>query len=126
MDSQEMRGRTKAFALRVIRVVSNLPNDRVGEVLGRQLLRSGTSIGANYAEATRASSRKQFAYLIDIATREAVETQYWLELLPESKTFTEKQMSDLVAEASELAAILTATGRTTRTRSAESSEPNNI
>lgn len=111
-----MRRRTKAFALRVIRVVTSLPPGRIGDVLGRQLLKSGTSIGANYAEATRASSRKQFIYLVEIATREAVETQYWLELLLESETFSETKLNDLIAESGELAAILTATANTARSK----------
>lgn len=111
-----MRRRTKTFALHVIRVVASLPQGRIGDVLGRQLLKSGTSIGANYAEATRASSRKQFIYLVEIATREAVETQYWLELLLESETFSETKLSDLVAESAELAAILTATANTARSK----------
>lgn len=111
-----MRRRTKAFALRVIRVVTSLPPGRIGDVLGRQLLKSGTSIGANYAEATRASSRKQFIYLVEIATREAVETQYWLELLLESEAFSETKLNDLIAESAELAAILTATAKTARSK----------
>lgn len=114
MDTREMRQRTKAFALRVIRVVASMPSGRIGDVLGRQLLKSGTSIGANYAEATRALSKKQFIYLIEIATREAVETQYWLELLLESETFGETRLGELIQEASELAAILTATATTAR------------
>ena len=116
MDQQEMRERTKAFALRVIRLVASLPRNRTADVLGRQVLRSGTSIGANYREATRASSRKQFASTLSIAQREADETLYWLELIAESKLIVPEKLDDLRDECSQLLSIITATIRTTKTR----------
>lgn len=116
MDRQEMRNRTKQFALRIIRLASKLPKDRVGDVLGRQILKSGTSIGANYAEATRASSRRHFVSLIEIAAREAAETLYWLELLSESRTMKPSLLTSLTDECNQLLAILTASGRTAKRR----------
>ena len=86
MNNKVMQSRTKKFALRVIRLVTSLPAGRVGDVFGRQLLKSGTSVGANYREALRASSRRHFITTTEIAAREADETLYWMELLVESGT----------------------------------------
>jgi len=116
MDRDELRERTKRFALRVIRLAAALPRDRVGDVLGRQVLKSGTSIGANYREALRASSRKHFISIIEIALREADETLYWLELLTDSGIVESSLLSDLTKECDELVAIFTATAKTTRTK----------
>ena len=74
MNREEMRQRTKRVALRMIGLCSAWPNDRAGEVLGKQVLKSGTSIGANYREALRASSQQQFISIIEISIREAEET----------------------------------------------------
>jgi four helix bundle protein len=109
MNSEQLRTRTKAFAVRIIRLVGALPRNRIGDVLGRQVLRSGTSVGANYREALRASLRKRFATTLEIATREAEETLYWLELLGESQVVTPSRLSDLTRECNELIAILAAT-----------------
>ena len=114
MDRDELRQRTKKVALRVIRLVAALPKENVGYVLGRQLLKSGTSIGANYREALRASSRKHFASIIEIAVREADETLYWLELLSESGTFSPSRLADLTSECEEILSILVATAKTTK------------
>lgn len=114
MKSEDMRERTKNFALRVIRLVGALPNNRIGDILGRQLLRSGSSVGANYREALRGSSRKQFLYSTEIALREADETLYWLELIAESALLKRARMMDIMRECNELVAILTATVRTTK------------
>lgn len=84
MNRDELRQRTKDFALRIVKLVAALPKDRHGDVLGRHLLKPGTSIGAHYREALRASSRKHFISILEIVLREADETQYWLELLSES------------------------------------------
>ncbi len=116
MDREELRNRMKQFALRIIKLAAALPRNRVGEVMGRQILRSGTSIGANYTEAIRASSRKHFISIVEIAAREAGETLYWLELLAESKTVKPVLLSALIHECNELTAILTATGRTAKRR----------
>ncbi len=117
MRREELRDRMKRFALRIINLVSQLPRNRVGDVLGRQILRSGTSIGANYSEAMRASSKRHFISIIEISAREAGETLYWLGLLGESSTKKPNLLSDLIRECNELTAILIATGRTAKRRS---------
>jgi four helix bundle protein len=115
MDRETLRQRTKDLALRVVRLVTALPRNRVGEVLGRQVLKSGTSIGANYREALRASSKKHFLSTIKIVVREADETLYWLELLAESNTVKPSRLSDLIQECGELRAIFAKTARSART-----------
>lgn len=116
MNRDEMRNRTKQFALRVIRLCSALPRTRLGNVLGHQILRSGTSVGANYREALRASSGRHFTSIIETALREADETGYWLELLAESGALKTSRLGPLMAECHELVAILSATARTSRRR----------
>jgi len=115
MDRQTLKRRTKDFALRIIRLAAALPRTRVGDVLGRQVLRSGTSIGANYREALRASSKKHFLSTIQIVIRETDETSYWLELLAESNTVKPTRLSDLIGECGELQAIFAKTARSART-----------
>jgi four helix bundle protein len=114
MDSAELRKRTKAFALRVIKLSASLPASRFGDVLGRQILKSGTSIGANYREALRASSRRHFVTTLEIALREADETLYWLELIGESGIFKPARLAQLTKECNELIAIFVATIRSTK------------
>jgi len=84
MDKAELEGRTKAFALRVIHFVASLPKNKVTDVLDYQLLKAGTSIGANCREANRAVSRNDFINKIGIVEKEAAESQYWLELCDEA------------------------------------------
>lgn len=81
---KDLERRTKRFALGVIKFVAGLPRTRDADILGRQLLRSATSIGANYREAGRAVSRPDFAHKIGTVEKETAETQYWIELLIES------------------------------------------
>lgn len=114
MNREVLAERIKAFAIRVIRLVAALPHDREGDILGRQLLRAGTAVGANYREALRASSRKQFLSMLEIAEREASETLYWLDLLAEARTINASRLADLRDECQQLLAILTATGRSTK------------
>jgi four helix bundle protein len=83
---KDLRIRTKAFALDVIRLFSSLPKTSVAQVLGKQLLRCGTSVGAQYREATRSRSRAEFVSKIESALQELEETTYWLDLLAESGT----------------------------------------
>src|SRR5437773_12302507 len=106
---KDLEARTKRFALSVIRFSSSLPRTREGDVLARQLLRSGTSIGANYREANRGVSRPDFANKIGTVQKEASETQYWLELFLESDI--NAAPIALHEEASELLAIFTAIGK---------------
>jgi four helix bundle protein len=97
--------RTKRFALRVIRLFVSLPKTGEAQVLGKQLLRSGTSVGANYREAHRARSRAEFAAKCGDSLREIEESAYWLELLEESGIVPATKLKDLRAEADELTAI---------------------
>jgi four helix bundle protein len=109
MQRGEMIERTKRFALRVIRLVSKLPKDRAAEIIGRQLLRSGTSIGANYREAVRAATKKHFTSIMTTALREADESLCWLELLRDSELIPTKLLVDIINECQQLVAILAAT-----------------
>ena len=103
-----LRARTKQFALRVIRLVWSLPKTEEARVIGRQVLRSGTSIGANYRAAGRSRSRAEFAARIGVVLEEADETAYWMELLVESGTMSEKRMVEICREADELIRIFAA------------------
>jgi four helix bundle protein len=103
---QDLKLRTKAFALRVIRVYSKLPrSDTAAQVLGRQVLRSGTSVGANYREASRARSKAEFSSKIGDSLKEIEETAYWLELLLDSGCVPAHDMTDLLDETQQLIAI---------------------
>src|SRR5437868_15172079 len=108
MAESDLSDRTKAFSIRIIRLVAALPSGRVGDVLGRQVLKSGTSIGANWREAKRASSKKQFISTTEICIREGDETLYWLDLLAESELVKPARLSAIRTECNELIAILTA------------------
>ena len=112
MDKLQLEKRTKTFAIWVIRYVARTPGNSVMTVLGRQLLRSATSIGANYREANRAESRKDFAHKIGIAEKEAAETQYWLELCDEAAIGNLHERQCLYKECTELLAIFTRIGLT--------------
>jgi four helix bundle protein len=109
-----LRNRTKRFALRVIRLVGSLPKTDAARVIGRQLLRSGTSIGANYRAAGRGRSRAEFSAKLGVALEEADETVYWLELLVESGIVPERRMHEIVQEANELVKIFAASRQTVR------------
>jgi len=112
MNRLEMVDRTKKFALRIIRLVDALPQTRVGRTIGGQILRSGTSIGANYREAARAGTKKHFTSILTISLREADETLYWLELIEESGTIKPSLLGPLKKECNELVAILAASVKT--------------
>ena len=108
---KDLERRTKQFAVRVIDFVSKLPRSMTGDVLTRQLLRSATSIGANYREANRGVSRPDFSNKIGTVQKEAAETQYWIELLIESKIGSEDIALALLKESTELLAIFTTIGK---------------
>jgi len=114
MDKKELEKRTKGFALHVVRFVSDLPKSKATDVMGYQLLKSGTSIGANHREANRAESRNDFIHKIAIVEKEAAETQYWLELFEESNIGDPEELRRLLQESGELLAIFTATGKTAK------------
>jgi four helix bundle protein len=112
----DLKARTKQFALRVIRLYSALPPSTASQILGNQLLRSGTSVGAHYREAMRGRSDAEFVSKIQGALQELEETTYWLELLAESGLINAKRLSALQQEASELTAILTTCAKNAKKR----------
>ena len=108
---KDLEERTKAFALAVIVYCSKLRRDRAADVLAKQLLRSATSIGANYREANRGVSRPDFRNKIGTVAKEAAETVYWIELLIDSQIGDSDGADALHKEASELLAIFTSIGK---------------
>ena len=114
MTPGELQTRTKAFALRVIKLVDTLPRGNADQVIGRQLLRSATSVGANYRAACRAQSRAEFAARLSVVVEEADETLYWLELLHESSLVKPVLLNGLLKEANELVAISVAARKTAK------------
>jgi four helix bundle protein len=108
--------RTKRFALDIIRFVTSVKASRPADVLGRQLLKSGTSIGANYREAARAESRNDFIHKLAICEKEAAETEYWIELFDESRVAPIATCNTLLKECRELIAIIVASSRTAKSR----------
>ena len=105
--NEDLRLRTKEFALRIIRMFTALPRTEVAQVLGKQVLRSGTSVGANYREASRSRSKAEFISKIGDCLKEIEETEYWLELLVDSGCVTASKMADLLDETRQLIAIFT-------------------
>jgi four helix bundle protein len=106
---RDLKPRTKAFALRIIRLYSKLPqSSTVAQVLGKQVLRSGTSVGANYREASRGRSKAEFIAKIGDCLKEIEETEYWLELLVESGCVAPSRMAGLLDETRQIIAIFTA------------------
>lgn len=110
-NQKDLKERTKKFALSIIRLSVSLPHTREAEVIARQVIRSGTSVGANYREASRARSKAEFIAKIGIVEQEADETLYWLELLQESKIAKPERLMDLTKEADELVAIFATIGK---------------
>jgi four helix bundle protein len=108
VSKAELLTRTKAFALRILKLVDHLPRTTSGRAIGNQLVRSGTSVGANYRAACRARSRAEFAAKLGTVLEEADESLYWLELISEGKLIAESKLSLLLKEAAELTAILAA------------------
>jgi four helix bundle protein len=101
----DLRVRTKEFALRIIRMYSALPQGQVAQVLGKQVLRSGTSVGAHYREVHRARSDAEFLSKMRLALQELDETAYWLELLVEAEIVPAARLVELQQETEELLAI---------------------
>jgi four helix bundle protein len=112
--TEDLRERTKAFALRVIRLVQSLPQDRLADVLGKQLLRSATSVGANYRAARRARSNADFIAKLKIVEEEGDESIYWLELLSESGLVSAARLDALITEGNAIVAIIVASIKTAR------------
>lgn len=122
MNEPDLKKRTKAFALRVLKLVDALPKTTSGRALAAQLVRSGTSVAANYRAARRAKSTAHFLSKLGDVEEEADETLFWLELLEESEIVPTKRLSALKQEADELIAIIVASINTTKKRGAEKSE----
>ena len=113
--SADLRERTKAFAVRVVKLFAALPkNDLVAQTLGKQLLRSGTSVGAQYREGLCARSRSEFASKIQASLQELEESQYWFELLVDTDVLPKSRLRPLMEETNELIAMLTSSVRTAR------------
>jgi four helix bundle protein len=108
VSKAELLARTKSFGLRILKLVDHLPRTMSGRAIGSQLVRCGTSIGANYRAACRSRSRAEFAARLGIVAEEADETVYWLEVLRDAKLLPEAKLSELLQEANELTAIFTA------------------
>ena len=99
MNKWELEDRTKRFALRIIAFVASLPRGRIGDVIGYQLLKAGTSVGANYREANSAESRNDFIHKVAIVEKESSESRYWLELIHESNLGEVSERTWLLTEA---------------------------
>jgi four helix bundle protein len=114
MNAEEFKKRTKAYALRIIRLVEALPKNDTCRALGRQLLRSGTSVGANYRSACRAKSQLDFISKMDTVEEESDETLFWMELLSESGHVKSSRLSTLMTEGEEILRITVASVNTAR------------
>ena len=106
MTPDDLKKRTKQFGLRVIQLVESLPKTQTAAVIGKQLLRCATSVGANYRAACRGRSKADFIAKLGIAEEEADESIYWLEMLVEAKIVKSELVAELLAEADELTAII--------------------
>jgi four helix bundle protein len=115
-QAEELRDRTKKFAIRIVRLFRALPKSTEAQVMGKQLLRCGTSVAANYRAVCRARSKAEFIARIGVVAEEADESVLWLELLEETRMLTSKQLQDISREARELAAIFSASQKTARGR----------
>src|ERR1043166_2143 len=114
MQKEEFLKRTMSFGLRVIRLVDSLPKKQVAQVLGNQLLRAGTSVGANYRAAVRGKSRADFIAKMGIVEEECDEALYWMEMLIESGSVKPDLLKGLIEEGNQIVAIVVASIRTAR------------
>jgi four helix bundle protein len=117
MNEQQFKVRTKKLALRVMRLVEALPKGIIAEVIGRRVLRSATSVGANYRAARRSRSVEAMIAKLDIVLEEADETLFWLELLIESGAMSPARLADLMGETNEITAMIIASLKTLRAKS---------
>jgi four helix bundle protein len=113
-NPKDLRDRTKVFAVRIVRLYRSLPFRTEVHVLGKQLLRCGTSVAANYRAACRARSRAEWIAKIGLVVEEADETVFWMEMLIDCEIVSEAKLHDLLKEARELTALFTASQRTAR------------
>jgi four helix bundle protein len=120
MKKEELKERTKKFALIIIKLVEELPNTLVGRTIGNQIIRSGTSVAANYRAACRARSNADFISKITIVEEECDETLFWLELIAEANLIKKEILKDIVKESDELTAIFTVSGKTAKQNNPQS------
>jgi four helix bundle protein len=114
VDQEEMKKRTKDFAKRVINLCRQLPETREGRLIGNQIFRAGTSVGANYRAACRARSKAEFIAKLGIVLEEADESIYWLEILSETQIVKANLLEPLMKEADELVGIFVASLKTAK------------
>jgi four helix bundle protein len=119
---EELKKRTKAFAINAIRLGDALPNTRSGNIVANQFIRSATSVGANYRAACRARSDADFASKIGVTLEEADESAFWLEIVAESGMKPTQQIAPLLKEGNELVAIFVASSNTVRNRLGKNSK----
>ena len=113
-QSEQLRERTKQFAIRIVRLFRALPKTEEARIIGKQALRSGTSIAANYRAVCRARSKAEFVAKMGVVVEEADETVFWLELLVDTAVLSQTRMNGLLTEANELLAIFAASQRTAK------------
>ncbi len=113
-QADELKARTKKFVIRIVKLFRLLPKTEEARVIGKQVLRSGTSVAANYRAACRSRSKAEFIAKIGVVVEEADETVFWLELLVDTDIVQQSRMDDLLVEANELLAIFAASQRTVK------------
>ena len=114
MNSEELKRRTKQFAIAILALSDSLPRNVKGDILGKQLFRSATSVGANYRAACRARSKAEFISKISVVEEESDESLYWLELMEAAGLVSIERLLPLMKEANELTAIFTASSKTAK------------
>jgi four helix bundle protein len=125
MTQEEMKSRTKQFALRIIKLVQSLPPNLVADVIGKQLLRSGTSVGANYRAVCRAKSTPDFINKLSIVEEEADESIYWMELLVEGNIVKANLLENLMEETNQILSIVVSSIKTSKEKRNPKSEIRN-
>ena len=114
MTKEDLKKRTRLFAIMIINLVDELPKTKAGHTIGNQIIRSGTSVAANYRAACRARSSKDFISKITIVEEESDETLFWLELIVEANLLKKDKLQNILKEADELTAIFTTTGKSAK------------
>src|SRR5271170_2631708 len=114
MTREQMKDRTKAYANRTVRLCASLPDGWVAQTVGKQLLRSGTSVGANYRAVCRGKSTSDFINKLRIVEEECDESLFWMELLAENKLIPESRLRNLMREGNEILAIIVSSAKTAR------------
>ncbi len=112
MDAKQLSDRMKKFAIDILSITDNMPRKLSSQIIAKQIIRSATSIGANYREACYARSKSEFISKVGICIQEANETLYWLEIIQESKLLTQNTLENVLKEADELLSILIASSKT--------------